>query len=300
MPTTLIVGIWSVDTVVQRGKAWLSASVDLKLARLNEALTIFHMVRTAQGNTVAPPDQLVRAVFVAPEYFFTVAKNNREKDRDYMDGFWFSWLKARIPAPPNVLLVPGSIAYRKTDDGGGVRRAKYDNNVAAVASLAGLLGDIRDVQRTNFIHNVAYGFFRGRKVLKARKQRNATDGGNDDDAFVPGWATNKAMIQVPDTAGPPRTLSFSIEICADASNHGGGTGYDDVVTPGPADVKILVSAVLAAQHVYAGNATRALIHACSDAQHSGITAIGAGVASTHLNTRQLYGGPLDCYRLTIP
>lgn len=299
MATTLVVGIWSVDTVSQGRKSWLAKPLYEKLAQLNKALEAFKLIRQAQNNVANPPDQLVRAVFAAPEYFFTEA--NSAGDRDYLSGTWLNWLKVRMPAQPGVLLVPGSIAYKK--EATQARRTKYTLGVQALNGHAphDELANLQKLTKTAFIHNVAYGFLGGNKVLKSRKQSAATDGrgANDPEAFVPGWATNKATCNVISTNGA-RTLSFGIEICADASKeHGARTGYIDLANPNAVNVKILVSAVLPSDSVYTGNYTDCLIHACSDPAHSGVRVKG-NVQSVVISQTTQSGFPLDYYSVTIP
>jgi hypothetical protein len=302
MATILVVGIWSVNTTEQGRGSWLRKPLYRKLEFLSHALEQFRQIRAANNNIVTPPDGLVRAVFATPEYFF--AEANSKGARSYLDGQWLNWLKVRIPAPGDVLLVPGSIAYKKelTD----ARREKYAGHVRAMDGHAPhehLAGIERDAKKTA-IHNVAYGFLRGTKVLKCRKQGSATDGFKDDDpeTFIPGWATNKATLGVVSTAAA-RTLSFSIEICADASNqHGARTGYFDSANANPVNVKILVSAALASAHVYTGNYTDCLIHACSDDTHSGVSTKG-NVAVARLGVDSAVpqvNGALKFYQVTVP
>ncbi|HYR29435.1 MAG TPA: hypothetical protein VEU30_13275 [Thermoanaerobaculia bacterium] len=300
MPSNFVVGIWSVDTVRQGPRAWLKKPFDLKAAMLNEALSIFHTVRVTAGNVPAVPDQVVRAIFVAPEYFFTVAKNNETRDRDYLDVVELRGIQARLMTPANVLVVPGTMAYREIDDKAATLRTAYHAAVQPIAAHATHVPHLADAARTNFLHNVAFGYLGGQKVIESRKQKSATDGPSAGEAFVPGWGSNKATLNVAST-GAARTLSFGIEICADASSHAGGTGYVDTAVPGTVDIKILVSAVLPNADVYAGNCTGALIHACSDPQYSGISIRGAGVTVAAIPpARQLYNAPMSFYRLSIP
>jgi hypothetical protein len=293
MPTTtLLAGIWSVATL---NKAWVSKTVHFRIQVLNQALGLFEEFRRQRGNTVNVYDEKVRAVFAVPEYYFT--PTDAEGTVDYGD-FQAKDLAARIDQPRNVLVIPGSIASRKavTQE----RREKYREGIGNLGDLVPerYARRLEMEHKTGFIRNTAYAFLHGQKRLKSRKQRDPTDPTTDEGpyAFIPGWDTNKAVLPVdPD----PRTLSFGLEICADASKLGEGRkGYIDLENDNPVQVKILVSAVLEMDNVYSGNYTHCLIHAADRPEHSGVVA-GVATKTQHVASRPYLGYQLDFHSITI-
>ncbi|MGZ5444824.1 MAG: hypothetical protein ACXW5U_23565 [Thermoanaerobaculia bacterium] len=290
MASTLHVALWSVNTTDQNPGSWLRKPMRDKLSALTLAVSAFFRFRLANGNVATTYEgDAIRAIFVAPEYFLAETKDQVYGDRDYVDEMTARAFAHLIPGPINTLLVPGSIGVRKKAT--SKRLAKY---LSAVPSL-------KVKEKTGFIRNTAYGFIHSRKVLKCSKQGNATDGRSetDPDVFVPGWSTNKALLNVHDSGGP-RQLRFAVEICADASAVRSGTpGYVDTTDTAGVDVKILVSAVLESQHVYHGNYTRALVHACSDPAQSGVVVKGNNTTA-HVQRQAFMGHQLDFYSLTLP
>lgn len=291
MASLLHVALWSIDTTRQVEGSWIRKPFGLKMNDLSQALAAFFRFRLTHGNVAtAHEPNVIRAIFVAPEYFMAEL---REVDgyfnRDYVSEGTGRAFLLNMPGPINTLLVPGTIAQRKIAT--VERLEKYTEAVPAIKAK----------DKTGFIRNTAYGFLHARKVLSCSKQGNATDGfyETDPDVFVPGWSTNKALLYVQDTGGP-RALRFGIEICADASAVRPGTpGYVDQTDDAPVDVKILVSAALASAHVYHGNYTRCLIHACSEPAHSGIVVKGANTRAL-VQRQNFMGHQLDFYSLTMP
>jgi hypothetical protein len=301
MPVSLFVAIWSVNTVEQKGGSWLYMPVMSKIDALKQALIKFNSVRSGYGDTLAPLFQdidKVRAIFVAPEYMFAGA--NKDGDRDYITETQLNSVRHFMPGSGNALFVPGSIAYRVKAT--SMLRGVYLEGVQKVSEyVRGHTVDrIANTKRVNFARNGAYGFLNGKQVINCYKQGDATDGfgEGDVDTFVPGWGTNKAQLNtVGGAMGVVRTLTFSLEICADSGQHQGG--YRDLDSPGDADVKILVSATLPQSEVHT-NYTHCCIHASSDPANSGILVRGRAAFEKLKQSTLFYKYPLDFYMLTIP
>jgi Zn-finger nucleic acid-binding protein len=292
MPTTFQIGIWSVDTCNQRRGVWLDRTVYEKLGHLREVLMAFQRWRAQRPVQTHPGDEeRVKAIFVAPEYFF--ATPNRDGDRDYYNDSDFGLILRNIPSHMSMLLVPGSIAHRTVATEG--LRTEYLGGVDAMGGIAVERYREQISRKRFFIHNTAYAFLNRRSAIRVQKQSNATDGraSGDPEAFVPGWTSNKAYLKV--GSGDDR-LMFGVEICADASRH--GTGYVEVVGTQTVEVKILVSAVLPHADVYHGNYTKMLIHAASEKEHSGVT-LPAG--RQRAARQQVYlGWDLSFYEVVVP
>jgi hypothetical protein len=293
MPTTILTAaIWSVDTLT---KEWMAKARNVRVYQLNQALNQFSIFRSQRKNFASSFDEKVRAVFVAPEYYF--ARQSDDHTLGY-DDVSAKELGRQISQQRNALIVPGTVASRKPVT--ETRREKY---LAGIGELGDEVPDYYAKRaamegKTWFVRNTAYGFLHGKKELKCRKQRDATDGTTDEgkEVFVPGWKTNKKRFKVdPDD----RELSFGIEICADASNERSGTmGYVDTTDDSPVDVKIVVSAFLEKKVVYAEKFNYALIHAASNGDHSGVTVTGDAAMKCH-QTWKFLGHKLELYTITI-
>lgn len=295
---SLFVAIWSVDTVDQRPGCWLLKNFHAKIGGLRLAVEEFSRARY-QYNSASFNQPDVSAVFVGPEYLFAGVKNDEYHDRDYASERELKLLKGFVPRPTNTLLVPGSAAYRKRIGPGEGRRTKFIMGLNTLPRHLVEKYKKAIEEKPEFVRNTAYAFLHGQKVMVCHKQSNATDARaeTDPEAFVPGFTTNKATFNVPHSGGA-QPLTFGIEICADATKEGGSTGYVDRTQPGAVDVKILVSAVLPSGSVYTGNVRKCLIHACSDATHSGVQLIGGGEVN-HCGTRRLREGKLDFYNVSL-
>lgn len=115
-----VVGLWAVET---SGEVFTAATMDARIIELGHALTHFDTLVAAAN---LPHSQLIKGIFLAPEYFLA------HQYADYIDTTLISpqriertisigdrdrcvqQIRTLSAAHPNVLIIPGSIAWKKT------------------------------------------------------------------------------------------------------------------------------------------------------------------------------------------
>lgn len=227
MPVKLHVATWNVFTEILSGTTYVERlnattarqSLENRLRMLysvvNEAFTILQQPHNLPDGT----DYL--RIFLAPEYYFSRAEDRHliadDEVRDIQ-----SRLEAFSHSVPDVLLVPGTIAYYKPYDKPGLtknearqRQEKYGHILKGEAKR-------RKVKRKNLYlaHNTAYVYLDGRKIFSHRKHMDAHE--VKENEAVPEENKRGRILFAPgsgdgvfDLAMPNSQLTIGIEICAD-------------------------------------------------------------------------------------
>lgn len=244
---TVVVGTWQIQTNDPGSNR--SPSLDAtgvfdlqtKISTMDAVITDFYRTATAaMPHTSIPP----LYIFVAPEYYFKKSIGERCLSRVERNQV-IDAMRLLAGSMPNLLLVPGTIIWRKELTAKGL--AKAHQRIAArkafdggftvtkelprkvpgrLARLTGRAAELPDVA-----YNTAYLYF-GQSVYRYHKMNDVGellqgDTQNDDLVFVPGCGNNVYLIS---------GLKIGVEICGD---HDSGMLRDAV------DVHIVTSATVA-------------------------------------------------------
>uniref|UniRef100_A0A372IUG7 CN hydrolase domain-containing protein n=1 Tax=Paracidobacterium acidisoli TaxID=2303751 RepID=A0A372IUG7_9BACT len=220
----MVAGTWQIETNNQATRAGESLdvtgvfSLDTKISTMTRIVTDFYNdAKASLAYTNIPP----LFIFVAPEYYFKrtltqrcLTKDERDRTRDAM-----SILAQSLP---NLLLIPGTVAWRKPLDKKAhakaserlERRLALDGAYTGARTLpkpssGGMFG--KSKVKADAAYNTAY-LYMGTRIMKYHKMEDAGELAEEDEGaiFVPGDGNNVFTVA---------SLRVGIEICADHQAH---------------------------------------------------------------------------------
>lgn len=275
----LIVAVWSVNTEHMQNTT-LDARMTNLTAAIAQAQAEVH--RMAGRNGLSLGDSPL-GLFVAPEYLFAhpaPGHNHNTPDRRHMEEADKVIQLARLQAlslnHPRIILVPGTIAWRKPLERMGAKLtstktgelkavSREHKSVKALVSyavdmklvpndeLAGprhgvkaattaeKIGFVRDVAATHMARNTAYVLLGGNVILKYNKRGDFHEVLQPDNStiHIPGALMGRFDIRTEDPTLRP--ITFGIEICLD---HAFKTAARGLPNFGNVDIHIVTSAAL--------------------------------------------------------
>jgi hypothetical protein len=319
----LYVAIWS---IVPRADLWRTQPLMTKYGRVLGAVQEAEQ-RLARRRAPMPgggPPPIaggVRWIFLTPEYTFSYSGALApHQGHAQISGVEQEQIKAQLSTLSarydDLLLVPGTVAFRKPAVGRGVGNTRvnkildghrhhgnslphlataqphvaHDVNVAlaasrlqAQASAARLETHRRDAE---LARNTAYGYFQGGKVLKCHKQADIgeTNAASPDLHFARGTEVARWRD------GAANGLHYGLEICADAS-HG------VLKQSGALDIHIVVADGLDLAHTERAPATRFVLLA--DPGSSGVWDVAGAQAVQPFRRHQYDGYTMQYFELLV-
>jgi hypothetical protein len=303
----LRIALWQVGTMVSNsGNAPANAvsglNHDERCRILEERLSAASSILSGYE---APAGAKVVSVFAAPEYLFAASDTTHFVDVATKDRV-IEKLKQMTRRFPNILLFPGTIAWKKRmkEDG----RFGKDRSKAAYRRLdimtqkhptgSGNYQQHRDrldqaeMRTTWFAQNTAYVMKDGKIVLKYHKMADGGEVFREDRedgmvVWVPGERKGKVQVE---------GLDFGLEICAER-----GAGMLEKWEISNLDVHVLISASHPANPGNTGTRNGGyLLHA--DAHHPPAAYRKNGGASTVVRARHSFpslGGTVNYYGLPL-